>query len=121
MTEGAFFDGVLIDHDLQLRSLTDVDEMLSGKDVADAVIQYIDNDVPIFVHSANRTEGPKLVARLMAQGFIVEARRFECLEVQEFRAWLSEVADASDAVPKYRRWKQERERRSRTSDSRDSH
>lgn len=105
---GRVFDGVMLDHDLDLRSLTEVDNYLDGKDVADAVVEYVDRDVPIFIHSGNRLEGPKLVARLMGQGFSVEYHPFASLRFNELRAWLKEVADSAEGVTKYRRWKLER-------------
>jgi len=51
---GRVYDGIMIDHDLQDQKITSNDGNFNGKDVAMAVIRYVDKDVPIFVHSSNR-------------------------------------------------------------------
>jgi hypothetical protein len=74
---GRAFDGVLIEHDLNEQCVTEIDAHLTGKDVVDTLIENVARDVLVLVHSGNRMEAPKLVARLMAQGFPVDYVPFD--------------------------------------------
>ena len=105
---GRVFDGLLIDHDLNTQCLTEVDAYLTGKDVVDAVVEFVDKGVPVLVHSGNTMEGPKLVARLLGAGFSVEYAPFTTMRYLQLQQWLRYVVEASDAVTKYERWKLER-------------
>jgi len=110
---GRAFDGIVLDHDLNEQCITDVDHLVNGKDVADAIVQNVDGDVPILIDSGNRTEGPKLAARLLGCGFDVEYVPFEELRHSDLRAWLKGVVEASADVTIYRRWQSQKKREDR--------
>lgn len=107
---GRGFDGVLVDHDLTQANRTSVDDLLSGKDVANAMAEHLDRDIPVFVHSGNRLEAPRLAAQLMSAGFGVTYIPFEVMTYGDLETWLEEVREAADEVTLYRRW-QARKRR----------
>ena len=85
---GRVYAGIMLDHDLYQQKLTLVDDLFNGKDVVDAVIEYVDKDVPIFVHSANTTEGPKMAKKLIGAGFAVEKRAYLNIRFEQYLDWL---------------------------------
>lgn len=88
---GQVYGGVLLDHDLGQRALTEADQTLSGTQVARALIRYFSPDVPILVHSNNHTQVPALVRTLQAQGFWVTRIPYYSLTQEAFQAWLEEA------------------------------
>jgi hypothetical protein len=88
--------------------VTDIDQLISGKEVVDAIVEHISRDVPVLIHSANTSEAPKMLARLLGVGFSTEYQPFRSLRHDLLRNWLQYVAELSDSVPLYARWKEER-------------
>lgn len=95
---GRVYAGIMLDHDLVLQEVTERDDLFNGKDVVDAVIEYVDKDVPIFVHSANTTESPKMVKHLEGAGFAVERVAFGELRLNMFQDWLEYVCECSQEI-----------------------
>ncbi len=91
---GRAFAGVLLDHDLGDQARTQVDSLLSGRDVVQAVIDALDTDTPVLVHSMNPTRAPAMVERLQGAGFWVERIPFANLNRERFCGWLEHVRDA---------------------------
>lgn len=91
---GRAFAGVLLDHDLGDQARTQVDALLSGRDVVQAVIDALDTDTPMLVHSMNTTRAPTMVERLQGAGFWVERIPFANLNRERFCGWLADVRDA---------------------------
>jgi len=54
---------ILLAHDLQKKMAPDTDRFLSGMDVVKAVINYIDKEVLVFIHSVNTSRAPVMAAR----------------------------------------------------------
>lgn len=92
---GYVYAAILLDHDLQGQAATTADRGLSGTQVVQAVIEFVDPDVPILVHSANVDRAPEMVAKLDKAGFDVERRRFELLSTTPgwLAAWLREARE----------------------------
>jgi hypothetical protein len=44
LDKGRVYAGIVLDHDLQERAASDVDQFLSGKEVVEAIIRYVSND-----------------------------------------------------------------------------
>jgi len=88
---GRLYAGVLLDHDLGLRTKTEADSTLSGTDVTKALLEKFSSDIPILVHSMNSVRVPRLVRMLEDRGFWVTAVPFEALTQQVFRAWIDEI------------------------------
>jgi len=93
--QGRVYAGIMLDHDLYQQKLTLVDDQFNGKDVADAVIEYVDKDVPIFVHSANTMEAPKIEKKLLGAGFAVEREPFLQMRADQYIDWLLYCCECS--------------------------
>ena len=93
---GYQYAAILLDHDLQEQAATTIDRLMSGSDVVEAVVRFIDRDVPILVHSANVDRAPEMVTRLDAAGFDVDRRHISVL--RDTPGWLAEwLREARDA------------------------
>ena len=68
---GRTYAGLLLDHDLQQQIRGGADGDLTGQDVVLRVIEVIDKDVPILVHSMNDAGGPAMAGQLEHAGFAV--------------------------------------------------
>ena len=90
---GRVYAGILLDHDLMQQKITDHDAHYNGKDVVDAIIEHVDPSVPVWVHSANITEGPKMADRLRKAGFLVEQAVFSHREPLAYQRWLNQAAE----------------------------
>lgn len=90
---GAVYAGVLLDHDLDLRTITADDETLSGSQVAIALMECFSPDVPILIHSMNQIQAPRLVRQLEAKGFWVTRLPFSEMTASRFLSWLEEARE----------------------------
>ena len=91
---GQTYGGIMLDHDLFQKRITQFDYQHNGKDVVQAVVQNIDPDVPVFVHSTNVSEGPRMAQVLAGAGFAVEKTPFNTLTKNIFDDWISYVRDS---------------------------
>jgi len=91
---GHVYGGILLDHDLQERTVSTADEQLSGMDVADAIIRRVNRDVPILVHSINETQSAVMVHRLKAAGFEVWKYPMTAMTPEILGSWLDIVREA---------------------------
>lgn len=94
---GYVYGGVLLDHDLHEQAMTNEDLGLSGKQVAEALIQYFSSDIPVLVHSTNQVEAPHVVKRLEQSSFWVTHIPMYQLTHNAFSRWLSEAIDLWNA------------------------
>jgi hypothetical protein len=88
---GRVYGGVLLDHDLAQRAMTEDDESLSGTDVALALVEHFSPDIPILIHSTNRVQVPRVARQLEDKGFWVTRIPFYDMTEQLFIAWLDEA------------------------------
>lgn len=93
--KGRVYGGIMLDHDLTEQERSNDDHMYNGSDVTNAIIEYVDNDVPVFVHSANITGGPKMAAKLRLVGFPVVQMPYSLINLSHFKAWVREVCEAA--------------------------
>ena len=83
------YDGLMLDHDLDAHFRGP-----QGKAVVPYVIERVENDVPIFVHSANVTGGPEMAHRLRTAGFDVTQVPMGQVTLERLRLWLEDVRRA---------------------------
>jgi CheY-like chemotaxis protein len=89
------YAGIMLDHDLTGQNMTERDEHYNGKDVVQVIIDRVDRSVPVFVHSSNITEAPRMHDRIKSAGFPVEKMRFSELDEGTFARWIrTQVIDA---------------------------
>jgi CheY-like chemotaxis protein len=91
--KGAVYAGVVLDHDLQERCVTEMDSTLSGQNVAQAMIRYLSRAIPVLVHSNNTNQAPILVFRLRQAGFDVTRIPMSALGKELLAEWLQLVAE----------------------------
>jgi hypothetical protein len=93
--KGRVYGGIMLDHDLFQQRVTQRDGLHNGKHVAEAVIRNVDTDVPVFVHSTNVSEGPRMAEMLEGAGFAVDIMPFHSLKQDVFDEWMEYVCEAA--------------------------
>jgi len=88
---GNVYAGMMLDHDLHEQAVLGTDLKLTGKHVADAIIQYISRNVPILVHSGNIAEAPILKKQLLQAGFDVTQIPMFQLKKEALNEWVEDV------------------------------
>ena len=91
--QGHVYGGILLDHDLDQRSVTEEDASLSGTDVALALVQHFSIDIPVLVHSTNQGQVPRVCRQLEDKGFWVMRIPYYDLTEDRFLGWLTEARD----------------------------
>ena len=91
---GAVYCGIMLDYDLGGRKGASGGPFLSGEDVADALCQYIDRSVRVFIHSNAKSHTPALANRLRQAGFEVERVSFDDTTESIVREWVDEIVEA---------------------------
>jgi len=89
------YAGVVLDHDLQDRRHADSDTLLCGQDVVEAIVQCIDRDVPILIHSVNSIGRQAMATRLRRAGFSIGVIPMTELTADSFAAWIADVREAA--------------------------
>ena len=89
--QGHVYGGVLLDHDLPQRAITADDRALSGTDVAAVLVEYFSPDIPVFIHSTNQVQVPRLARQLEGAGFWVTRMPFHELSEKALLEWLEEA------------------------------
>ena len=89
--QGHVYGGVLLDHDLAERAVTDDDASRNGSDVALALIEHFSPDIPVLIHSTNHTQIPRVYRQLEERGFWVTRIPFYDLTEAQFLTWLQEA------------------------------
>lgn len=87
------YAGIMLDHDLRNQIATEIDFFLSGSDVTSKIIDLIDPNTPILVHSMNPADAPRMVKRLEKAGFSVTRTPMEYLTEKHVALWLEEVRE----------------------------
>ena len=90
---GKVYAGILLDHDLYLHATSEADSLLTGRHIAQTIIECISTDVPILVHSVNTKYAPVMVEKLEMAGFWVERIPLSELDQQAFVSWIAEVRE----------------------------
>lgn len=93
---GHVYGGVLLDHDLAQRAMTEDDKSLSGSDVALTLIENFSIDIPILIHSTNQIQIPRVSRQLEEQGFWVTRIPFYHMTKGAFLCWLYEAHEIWD-------------------------
>ena len=93
---GHTYGGILLDHDLHMRQIVSSDHNFSGTNVVDAIIQYIDNDVPIMIHSMNPAKSPEMARKLDTARFEVTKTRWFDMTEENYLDWLDIVQESWD-------------------------
>jgi len=88
---GTVYGGILLDHDLQKRTITQMDKSLSGTQVIEAIISNVSPDVPILIHSTNSSGSAVMMARLIEEGFSVAREPMDTLDKNFFMKWLEQA------------------------------
>jgi hypothetical protein len=88
---GRVYGGVLLDHDLAERAITEDDQSLSGSEVAIALIENFSADIPILIHSTNQVQVPRVVRQLEEAGFWITRIPYYHMTEEAFLAWLKEA------------------------------
>jgi len=88
---GHVFGGVLLDHDLAERAITEDDTSLSGSDAAIALFENFSPDIPILIHSTNQVQVPRVGRQLEQAGFWVTRIPYYHMTEEAFLAWLKEA------------------------------
>jgi CheY-like chemotaxis protein len=95
LDRGRVYAGVMLDHDLNASQRGGIDDTLTGRDVADAVVEYVDRAVPVLVHSMS-IEGNRWISeRLRRAGYSVTTAPMDTLTRETFTAWIGEVREAA--------------------------
>ena len=90
---GTVYGGMLLDHDLQKRTVTQMGKSLSGTQIIDSIIVSISSDVPVLIHSMNSSGSAVMMARLVEEGFSVTRISMENLNKELFIKWLEEARE----------------------------
>lgn len=91
--QGSVYAGIMLDHDLQMQTITESDKVLSGTDIVDAIIRNIDRRTPILVHSHNRTRAPIMASKLSSAGFWVIQIFIDKLAKADVRDWAEDARE----------------------------
>lgn len=93
---GRVYAGILLDHDLDLQNLTSWDGLYSGKDVVKKIVEVVDKDVPVRIHSTNPKGGPEMKEKLEGAGFVVELMPFGRGHYGHYKDWLTHVCELQE-------------------------
>lgn len=87
------YAGIMLDHDLQGQTATDMDVYLSGTNVMKTIISNVLPNTPILVHSMNPSEAPRMVVVLTKSGFNVTRLPMSVLTKENFHEWLEDARE----------------------------
>ena len=90
---GHVYGGVLLDHDLVQRAITEDDESLSGTDVALKLVEHFSIDIPILIHSTNQVQVLRVTSQLENKGFRVTRIPYYDMTESAFLTWLEEARE----------------------------
>jgi len=87
--KGRVYSGILLDHDLQEQVITDSDLYLSSTNLVDLIIENIEKDVPILMHSMNSVQTVPMKKKLESAGFEVTQNPMADFTKLSFNEWQS--------------------------------
>ncbi len=93
---GRVYGGILLDHDLQKRTVLDSDQKVSGSHLVGAIIAHISSGVPILIHSMNPDKSPLMARKLETAGFWVTKKRWFDINEEVYWDWLEDVSEEWD-------------------------
>lgn len=96
---GHIYGGVLLNHDLAQRAMTEDDYSLSGTDVALALLEHFSIDTPMLIHSTNQVQVPRVVHQVENKGFYVTRIPFCEMTERALLTWLEEAYDLYALTP----------------------
>lgn len=95
--EADTFAGLMLDHDLDHRTMTADGSRFTGTHVAHVIVERLRQSAPpVLVHSMNFSEGDAMAATLERHGFPVTRIPMRELTRQSVLAWLDEVRDGME-------------------------
>ena len=88
---GRVYAGILLDRDLHEQALTHTDLSLSGNDLIDIIINNIERDVPVLMHSTNIHQSERMKKQLEGNGFCVTKTPMYDLTREKFDEWFEDA------------------------------
>ena len=85
--------GLLLDHDLHQQALTSNDLQLSGSDLVNLILRFVDSNVAILVHSMNPIGAENMASKLEKGGFWVTRTPMAQMDRAVFENWINEVKE----------------------------
>ena len=90
---GWIYAGIMLDHDLEKQLKVASSARLTGSELINIIIHYIDKNVPVLVHSMNPGMAPVMVRRLESAGFDVTRIPMTELTKEKFNDWVEFVRE----------------------------
>ena len=87
------YAGVMLDRDLHQHATSTAELALSGTNLVGLIIQRVDLNAAVMVHSMNLAHAPSMVDQLNAAGFWTSYVPFVRLTREGFNNWVSEVRE----------------------------
>ena len=94
---GRVYAGILLDHDLDQAVADDSELQLSGRQVVERLVQTVDRDVPVLIHSVNPLGARMMEQNLVDYGFDVTRVPFFQLDQARLARWLELVQEEWEA------------------------
>jgi CheY-like chemotaxis protein len=89
------YTALMLDHDLDDQSPTNVST--NGQKVVKAIIDQVETDRPVLVHSMNIIGAPKMVEMLEGAGFTVTRIPYADMTDDRLKKWFEQVAETARA------------------------
>ena len=61
---GRMYAGLLLDHDLPGQAVNDAERLVTGTQVVQGILRYLDPEIPILIHSLNRGAARRMATSL---------------------------------------------------------
>lgn len=90
---GRVYAGLLLDHDLPGQAVNDAERLVTGTQVVQGILRYLDPEIPILIHSMNRGAARRMATTLTAGGFEISTIPMTDLTRARFLAWLDTVRE----------------------------
>jgi len=87
----AVYAGIMLDHDLHQQLRDPGARQLNGADVARKIVECVELDTPIFIHSMNPQRRGDILATLEDAGFDVTQIPMSELDGRKLQVWLDSV------------------------------
>jgi len=94
---GRVYAGILLDFDLDQAVAAEPELQLSGSQVVERMLERMDRDVPILIHSVNPLGARSMEQRLLEHGFDVTRIPFFNLSRERLGRWLERVREEWEA------------------------
>ena len=88
---GGVYAGIMLDHDLHQQLRDPSAKQLTGADVARKIVECVELDTPIFIHSMNPQRRGDILVTLEEVGFAVTQIPMSELDGRKLELWLETV------------------------------